>query len=73
METDLLSKEVTKMLPLKKLRVSKVYEPTGLSQASNAILIVEKSKSKFGFQGKSRILRNPFFTFSISECLVTER
>ena len=70
------------MLPLKKLRVPKVYEPTGLSQASNA-RYWKKSKSKFGFQGKSKILRNPFFTFSsclavmqisrISECLVTER
>ena len=50
METDLLSKEVTKMLPLKKLRVSKVYEPTGLSQASNAIPIVEKSKANLAFR-----------------------
>ena len=51
METDLLSKEVTKMLPLKKLRVSKVYEPTGWSQASNAIPIVEKKQKQIWLSG----------------------
>ena len=51
MERDLLSKEVTKMLPLKKLRVSKVYEPTGLSQASNAIPIVEKKQKQIWLSG----------------------
>ena len=54
METDLLSKEVTKMLPLKKLRVSKVYEPTGLSQASNARQLVSYRSHAMSEYGKNK-------------------
>ena len=37
------------MLPLKKLRVPKVYEPTGLSQASNA-RYWKKAKANLAFR-----------------------
>ena len=41
------------MLPLKKLRVPKVYEPTGLSQASNA-RYWKKEKANLAFRVNQR-------------------